>query len=154
MSAFPIFPRCHPPLPIPPTVGEASPQDFLPRRCNGAAIQTAARRHRQYKNTTYEHRYFAKTAINATKRHHANDTATPLKKHFADVAVFAIFRQMAALILQTQTNKTYEQQKSTILKNRGLESIPNPDIIGNIAIISQRCSYRQSTPSRWFRPGE
>ena len=52
------------------TGGEASPQDCLPRRGNGYAIQTAARRHRhrKHKNTTTKHCNCAKTANNATKR--------------------------------------------------------------------------------------
>ena len=71
----------------------------------------------------------------STKAHHPNVATTPLKKHFADVAVFAIFRQMAALILQTQTNKTYEQQKSTIYKKSGFGKHSKP------RYYRQYCNY-------------
>ena len=124
MSAFPIFPRCHPPLPqwakpvrraVCLEEAMAPPSKRLPVGTDSTKIQPTS------------------IAIlrkpppkPSTKAHHPNVATTPLKKRLADVAVFAIFRQMAALILQTQTNKTYEQQKSTIYKKSGFGKHSKP----------------------------
>lgn len=123
MSAFPIFPRCYPPLPqwgkpvrraVCLEEAMAPPSKRLPVSTDSTKIQpTSIAILRK------------PPSMPSTKAHHPNSATTPLKKRFADVAVFAIFRQIAALILQTQTNKTYEQ-KSTIYKKSGFGKHSKP----------------------------